>query len=161
MTSPKTALYHDLLQQAQSLVAATTDPIANAANIAALLWYGVPDLNWAGFYFVKEPAGDLVLGPFHGRPACVWIAAGKGVCGTAAASAKTLIVADVHAFAGHIACDAASNSEIVVPLQRYHMRWTILSPKNPTATAMDGLAGWHRLYKDQWAVVHVKNDARY
>jgi len=118
MTSPKTALYHDLLQQAQSLVAATTDPVANAANIAALLWYGVPDLNWAGFYFAKAPAGDLVLGPFQGRPACVWIAAGKGVCGAAASSAKTLIVPDVHAFAGHIACDTASKSEIVVPLQR-------------------------------------------
>jgi len=69
MTSPKAALYHDLLQQAQSLVAATTDPVANAANIAALLWYGVADLNWAGFYFAKAPVGDLVLGPFQGRPA--------------------------------------------------------------------------------------------
>ena len=100
MPSPKKTLYRDLLLQAQSLVAATLDPVANAANIAALLWYGLADLNWAGFYFTKEPADDLLLGPFQGSPACVWIAAGKGVCGAAAASAKTLIVPDVYAFAG-------------------------------------------------------------
>jgi len=137
MPSPKAALYRDLLLQAQSLVAATFDPVANAANIAALLWYGLADLNWAGFYFAKEPAGDLVLGPFQGKPACVWIAAGKGVCGAAAASAKTLIVPDVHAFTGHIACDAASKSEIVVPLQRAGQVIGVLDLDSPLVARFD------------------------
>lgn len=112
----KTELYRDLLLQAQGLMTGIDDPIANAANVAALLWYGLPDLNWAGFYFAKER--DLVLGPFQGKPACVRIGEGKGVCGTAAKTGKIQIVPDVHAFAGHIACDSASNSEIVVPLIR-------------------------------------------
>jgi GAF domain-containing protein len=116
MTQAKTELYRDLLLQAQGLLTGIDDPIANAANIAALLWYGLPDLNWAGFYFAKD--GELVLGPFQGKPACVRIGDGKGVCGAAAASRKTLVVPDVHAFEGHIACDSASNSEIVVPLIR-------------------------------------------
>ena len=138
MSSPKNVLYQDLLKQAQSLVGAITDPVANAANIAALLWYGLPDLNWAGFYFAKEPAGDLVLGPFQGRPACVWIAAGTGVCGAAASSAKTLIVADVHAFAGHIACDAASKSEIVVPLKRAGRVIGVLDLDSPHLARFNG-----------------------
>ena len=106
--------YRDLLLEIEGIMSGIRDPIANAANVAALLWYGLPGLNWAGFYFAKADA--LVLGPFQGKPACVRIATGKGVCGAAAAAGKTLIVADVHAFDGHIACDAASNSEIVVPL---------------------------------------------
>ena len=88
--------------------------IANAANLSALLFHSLPDLNWAGFYFLKD--GELVLGPFQGKPACVRIEVGKGVCGSAAASRQTLIVPDVHQFPGHIACDSASNSEIVVPV---------------------------------------------
>lgn len=114
MTNTKDALYRDLLLEAQGIMTGVDDVVANAANVAALLWQALPDLNWAGFYFLK---GDtLVLGPFQGKPACVRIAAGKGVCGAAAAAAKTMIVPDVHAFEGHIACDGASNSELVVPL---------------------------------------------
>jgi len=90
------------------------DAIANAANLSGLLWMGLADLSWAGFYFLR--GGELVLGPFQGKPACVRIALGSGVCGTAAASKKTIVVPDVEAFAGHIACDAASRSELVVPL---------------------------------------------
>jgi GAF domain-containing protein len=104
----------DLMQHAAGLFAGERDPWANAANAAALVFERLPRLNWAGFYFLR--GGELVVGPFQGRPACVRIPLGQGVCGTAAASRATLVVPDVHAFPGHIACDAASNSEIVVPL---------------------------------------------
>lgn len=104
----------DLLQQAAGLLANERDPWANSANAAALLFAQLPGINWVGFYFLR--GGQLVVGPFQGRAACVRIALGSGVCGTAAARRETVIVADVHAFPGHIACDAASNSEIVVPL---------------------------------------------
>ncbi len=104
----------DLLRQAEGLFAGERDPWANAANAAALLYGGLPGVNWAGFYFLR--GGELVVGPFQGRVACVRIALGAGVCGTAAERRATMIVPDVHAFPGHIACDAASNSEIVVPL---------------------------------------------
>ena len=104
----------DLMQQAAGLFAGERDPWANAANLAALLFESLPDLNWAGFYFLR--GGGLVVGPFQGRVACVRIALGAGVCGTAAAERRTVIVPDVHAFPGHIACDSASNSEIVIPL---------------------------------------------
>jgi len=103
----------DLLPEVRALLAGETDPIANAANIAALIFSRLPRLNWAGFYFLRGE--NLVLGPFQGLPACTRIALGKGVCGTAAATGKTIVVADVHAFDGHIACDTASQSEIVVP----------------------------------------------
>jgi len=106
--------YASLEQQARALTAGETDPIANAANLAALIFNGVPDLNWAGFYFLR---GDvLVVGPFQGLPACVRIPMGAGVCGTSAATRETLVVEDVDAFDGHIPCDAASRSETVVPL---------------------------------------------
>jgi GAF domain-containing protein len=105
-----------LVEQARALVGDERDPIANAANLTALLYGELPDLNWAGFYFVRD--GELVLGPFQGKPACVRIARGRGVCGTAWERAETIVVPDVHAFPGHIACDAASNSEIVVPLRK-------------------------------------------
>ena len=112
----KHEVYRELALQARGLFEGERDAIANAANLASLLFYGLEDLNWAGFYFLK---GDvLVLGPFQGKPACVRIEMGKGVCGTAAATRETLVVADVHEFPGHIACDVASNSEIVVPLIR-------------------------------------------
>ena len=112
----KPEVYRELALQARGLFEGERDAIANAANLASLLFYGLDDLNWAGFYFLK---GDvLVLGPFQGKPACVRIEMGKGVCGTAAATRETLVVADVHEFPGHIACDVASNSEIVVPLIR-------------------------------------------
>lgn len=106
--------YRELLEQARALLEGERDAIANAANLAALLWHTLPDLNWAGFYFARGNA--LVLGPFQGRPACVRIAPGRGVCGAAAARRETVIVPDVNAFPDHIACDAASRSEIVVPL---------------------------------------------
>jgi GAF domain-containing protein len=106
--------YATLLSALDGLLAGERDRIANLANTAALLYALLPDLNWAGFY-LYDGAG-LVVGPFQGKPACVRIALGRGVCGTAAADRRTLVVPDVHAFAGHIACDAASNSEIVVPL---------------------------------------------
>ena len=106
--------YEELAGEARALLAGERNPIANAANLSALIWHRLPDLNWAGFYFVK--GRELVLGPFQGRPACVRIAMGKGVCGTAAAGAQTVLVPDVHHFPGHIACDTASNSELVVPL---------------------------------------------
>src|SRR6476469_10489112 len=110
----KQALYAELLEQANALFEGEHDFIANAANLSALLFHSLPDLNWAGFYFAKDEG--LVLGPFQGKPACVRIAMGKGVCGTAAQRRETLVVPDVNAFPGHIACDAASRSEIVVPI---------------------------------------------
>src|SRR5579863_1645046 len=110
----KAGIYAKLHEQVSALVAAERDLIANTANCAAILFQLLPDVNWAGFYFLK--GDDLVLGPFHGKPACVRIARGRGVCGTAAARRQTLIVPNVHEFPGHIACDADSNSEIVVPL---------------------------------------------
>jgi L-methionine (R)-S-oxide reductase len=111
----KPALYADLLGAADALTAGEPDAVANMANIAALLWQFLPDLNWAGFYRVV--ASELVLGPFIGKPACIRIAFGQGVCGAAAASGQTQLVPDVHAFPGHIACDAASASELVVPVR--------------------------------------------
>ena len=110
----KADLYRDLLAALDALTVDERDPIANMANAAALVWEYLPDLNWAGFYRAVE--GELVLGPFQGKVACIRIAMGKGVCGTAAAERTTQLVADVHAFPGHIACDAASRSELVVPV---------------------------------------------
>jgi len=107
-------MHSDLLEHARALLAGERDPIANAANLSALIFHGLPDLNWAGFYFMKD--GELVLGPFQGKPACVRIAVGRGVCGTAVAEGKTQLVPDVHAFPGHIACDSASQSEVVIPI---------------------------------------------
>jgi len=106
--------YSDLLAQARALLEGERDFTANAANLASLIFHTLPDLNWAGFYWLKD--GELVLGPFQGKPACVRIALGRGVCGTAARERRTLVVPDVDAFPGHIACDAASASEIVVPI---------------------------------------------
>ena len=109
-------VHRDLLEQARALLHGERDFTANAANLAALVFHTLPDLNWAGFYWMK--GGELVLGPFQGKPACVRIAIGKGVCGTAARDRKSIVVPDVDAFPGHIACDSASNSEVVVPLVR-------------------------------------------
>ena len=110
----KAEFYRELAAQCRALIDNETDPIANMANCAALIFNSVPRLNWVGFYLLK--GGELVLGPFQGQPACVRIALGRGVCGTAAESHSTLRVADVTQFPGHIACDSASRSEIVVPL---------------------------------------------
>jgi L-methionine (R)-S-oxide reductase len=114
VSGSKPQIYTALVEQARGLLAGERDRIANAANFAALVYHALPELNWTGFYF--HDGTELVVGPFQGRPACVRIPIGKGVCGTAAITRATQVVPDVHAFAGHIACDAASRSEIVVPL---------------------------------------------
>lgn len=110
----KAGQHSELIQQARALLGGERDFTANAANLAALIFHSLPDLNWAGFYWMKD--GELVLGPFQGKPACVRIALGKGVCGTAARDRRTVVVPDVHEFPGHIACDSASRSEVVVPI---------------------------------------------
>ncbi|HEX3843266.1 MAG TPA: GAF domain-containing protein [Steroidobacteraceae bacterium] len=114
----KRAGYEQLATQLHGLLAGESDPIANAANTAALLFDALPEVSWAGFYFLRGGlrGGELVVGPFQGKPACVRIALGRGVCGTAAARRETLVVPDVNAFPGHISCDGASQSEVVVPL---------------------------------------------
>jgi|SRR5436305_24935 L-methionine (R)-S-oxide reductase len=113
-TADKTELYRDLAAALDALTADEPDAIANMANVAALIWQYLPDLNWAGFY--RNVRDELVLGPFQGKAACIRIPFGKGVCGAAAATRETQLVEDVHAFPGHIACDAASRSELVVPI---------------------------------------------
>jgi GAF domain-containing protein len=110
----KSDLYRDLLAACDAVTADEPDAIANMANVASLLWQYLPDLNWAGFY--RNVGDELVLGPFQGKAACIRIPFGKGVCGAAAATRETQLVADVHAFPGHIACDAASRAELVVPI---------------------------------------------
>jgi L-methionine (R)-S-oxide reductase len=125
----KSALYAELLEQANALFEGEHDFIANAANLSALLFHSLPDLNWAGFYFLKEEG--LVLGPFQGKPACVRIAMGRGVCGTAARERHTILVPDVNAFPGHIACDAASASEVVVPLVKGNKLIGVLDLDSP------------------------------
>jgi L-methionine (R)-S-oxide reductase len=112
----KPALYAELARSLQALLAGESNLVAAAANMSSLLYWSLPDLNWAGFYLMDETSGDLLVGPFQGKPACVRIPLGQGVCGTAAARRRTVLVEDVHAFPGHIACDSASNSEIVVPV---------------------------------------------
>lgn len=114
--SDKPGFYRELVQQLEGLLHGERDAIANAANLSALLYEAMPRLNWAGFYLMR--GGELVLGPFQGKPACVRIPVGRGVCGTAVARRESVLVEDVHAFPGHIACDAASRSELVVPLIR-------------------------------------------
>ncbi|MGY5779406.1 GAF domain-containing protein [Rhizobium sp. LEGMi135b] len=113
----KPEFYRELADQLKALLDGEHDPIANAANTSALIYQMLSDLNWAGFYFLRQES-ELVLGPFQGKPACVRIAVGRGVCGTAVGKAQSILVEDVHAFPGHIACDAASRSELVVPLFR-------------------------------------------
>jgi len=113
-SASKVETFAELEAQARALLEGERDPTANAANLAALLYHTLPHLNWAGFYWLR--GRELVLGPFQGKPACVRIAIGKGVCGTAVAERRTIVVPDVNAFPGHIACDSASRSELVVPV---------------------------------------------
>ncbi len=129
--------YRQLCDAADSLTSGEHDTIANMANIAALIWEFVPDLNWAGFYRVID--GELVLGPFVGRPACIRIPMGKGVCGAAALSGHTQLVEDVHQFPGHIACDAVSRSELVVPVKRAGSSIAVIDLDSPS-TARFGVA---------------------
>ena len=123
--------YSDLLAQAKALIEGERDMTANAANLSSLVFHALPDLNWAGFYWMKD--GELVLGPFQGKPACVRIAVGKGVCGTAARDRRTIVVKDVHEFPGHIACDAASRSELVVPLLQSGLLLGVFDLDSPRA----------------------------
>ena len=131
----KTAMYRDLASALEGLVAGELDPIANMANAAALIWETLPDLNWAGFY--RNVGGELVLGPFQGRPACIRIPFGKGVCGAAAATLEVQRVDDVHAFPGHIACDSASASELVVPIVRDGELLAVLDLDSPEKARFD------------------------
>jgi GAF domain-containing protein len=131
----KDADYASLAEELNGLLAGEQDFIANAANTAALLFDALPDINWAGFYFLRN--GELVVGPFQGKPACVRIPLGTGVCGTAAAGRKTIVVRDVHEFPGHIACDAASQSEIVVPLLRGDELLGVLDIDSPSVGRFD------------------------
>jgi GAF domain-containing protein len=131
----KPEIYSQLMLMAKGLFAGERDAIANAANLSGLLWMGLTGLNWAGFYFHKGPG--LVLGPFQGKPACVRIEIGRGVCGTAAARRQTVVVADVAAFPGHIACDAASRAEIVVPLVSGERLIGVLDLDSPVAARFD------------------------
>jgi L-methionine (R)-S-oxide reductase len=131
----KADLYRDLLSALDALTKGEPDPIANMANAAALIWEYLPDLNWAGFYRMLD--GELVLGPFQGKAACIRIPLGKGVCGVAAASRKMQLVEDVHAFPGHIACDAASRSELVVPLIVADRLIAVLDLDSPTPARFD------------------------
>ncbi|MEL6874575.1 MAG: GAF domain-containing protein [Pseudomonadota bacterium] len=131
------AFYPDLEAAARALVEGEPDAIANMANISALIWQFVPDLNWAGFYRLVD--GELVLGPFQGKTACIRIPLGKGVCGTAAETGQTQRIADVHAFPGHIACDADSRSELVIPVMRGNAVAGVLDLDSPRPDRFDKL----------------------
>lgn len=132
----KAEFYRELDAQLRALIGEEHDPIAHAANTSALLYQMTPDLNWAGFYFLQDD-GELVLGPFQGKPACVRIAAGRGVCGTAVQQRRAIVVKDVLDFPGHIACDADSRSELVVPLLREGAILGVLDLDSPTPARFD------------------------
>ena len=159
LPATKPELYQHLAAQLKALLEGERDPVANAANFSALLFHALPRLNWAGFYFYRR--GELVLGPFQGKPACVRIALGRGVCGTAAEGRRTVVVENVHEFPGHIACDGASNSEVVVPLLRGGRLVGVLDLDSPALARFDAedKAGLERLAEifldatdlDEWA----------
>lgn len=150
---PKAELYQELADSARAITDGEPDRIANMANLAALIWQFVPRLNWAGFYRLVD--GELVLGPFQGRPACIRIELGQGVCGAAAQSGKTQLVLDVHAFPGHIACDAASASELVVPVCRDGQVIAVIDLDSPELGRFDAedAAGIERLAEVIAAVI--------
>lgn len=131
----KHELYRELVEAGRALIQGERDAVANMANLSALVWQFLPGLNWAGFYRMVD--GELVLGPFQGKAACIRIPLGKGVCGTAAASGETQLVPDVHAFPGHIACDAASASELVVPVKRDGQVIAVIDLDSPTLNRFD------------------------
>ena len=143
----KSAIYADLIAAADAITRDESDAIANMANVAALIWQFLPNLNWAGFY--RMVGDELVLGPFQGKAACIRIPLGRGVCGTAAASGKTQLVEDVHAFPGHIACDAASAAEIVIPVALNGQVVAVLDLDSPTTGRFDAAdqAGLEALVK--------------
>jgi L-methionine (R)-S-oxide reductase len=131
----KAVVYDELARELDALLTGEPDPVANAANSAAAIYHVLPELNWAGFYFLRN--GELVLGPFQGRPACVRITLGKGVCGTAAATRQSVLVPDVEAFPGHIVCDTVSRSELVVPLLRDGALLGVLDLDSPVLARFD------------------------
>ena len=131
----KTPIYESTNAQITALLQMETDAIANMANVAAVLFNNLPDLNWAGFYILRGE--ELVLGPFQGKPACVRIKIGRGVCGTAAQTGQTQVVKDVHEFPGHIACDSASKSELVIPIFKGKQLWGVLDIDSPIANRFD------------------------
>lgn len=148
----KQEFYRQLNEQLKHLLEGERDLMANSSNAASLLYWTLPDVNWSGFYFMKD--GELVLGPFHGKPACVRIAVGRGVCGTAAREKKTLVVPNVNEFPGHIACDSASLSEIVLPIVKYHKLIGVLDIDSPKASRFDeedrtGLEEFVRVFGEQ------------
>lgn len=145
MTTPKPQLYATLLSQLTAMLQAESDSIANAANTAALIYHSLHDLNWVGFYFLRGE--ELVVGPFQGMPACTRIPLGRGVCGTAVERRCTIVVEDVHSFAGHIACDTASKSEIVIPLEKHGRLIGVLDLDSPSLGRFDAddQAGLERL----------------
>ena len=134
-TAPKSELYAEMVRSADAMTSGEPDSVANMANIAALLWAFLPDVNWTGFYRVVD--GELVLGPFQGKAACIRIPFGRGVCGAAAQSGETQLVADVHAFPGHIACDADSASELVVPVKHNGTVVAVIDLDSPTLNRFD------------------------
>ncbi len=148
----KAGFYRELAGQLEALLHGEVDPVANAANTSALIFQMMPNLNWAGFYFLR--GRELVVGPFQGKPACVRIPVGRGVCGTAVERRHTILVEDVHAFAGHIACDAASRSELVVPLLKGDEILGVLDLDSPVPGRfdLDDQAGVERL-----AAIYVKS----
>ena len=145
MQTDKARLYNELARQLSALIEGERDLIANSANMAALIFNGLPDLNWAGFYFRRQD--ELVLGPFQGKPACIRIAWGEGVCGAAAARGASIVVPDVHEFPGHIACDPESRSELVVPLFQAERVLGVLDLDSPVPGRFDqsDRAGCERL----------------
>ena len=145
MPADKPRLYDELARQLAALIDGERDLVANCANMAALIYHGLSKLNWAGFYFARQ--GELVLGPFQGKPACIRIAWGEGVCGTAAARGHAIVVPDVHEFPGHIACDPESRSELVVPLVDDGRVLGVLDLDSPVAGRFDedDRAGCERL----------------
>ena len=145
MSNGKPRLYQELARQLAALIEGESDLVANSANMAALIYHGLPELNWAGFYFARQ--GELVLGPFQGKPACVRIPWGNGGCGTAAARGAAIIVPDVHEFPGHIACDPDSRSELVVPLIANNRVLGVLDIDSPVPGRFDeeDRAGCERL----------------
>jgi len=145
MSAEKLRLYDELARQLAALIDGERDLVANCANMAALIYHGLPDLNWAGFYFARQK--ELVLGPFQGKPACIRILWGEGVCGAAAARGSAIVVPDVHQFPGHIACDPESRSELVVPLVDQGRVLGVLDLDSPVAGRFDedDRAGCERL----------------
>jgi GAF domain-containing protein len=134
-SAPKSELYAEMVRSADAMTSGEPDAVANMANIAALLWAFLPDVNWTGFYRVVD--GELVLGPFQGKAACIRIPFGQGVCGAAAQSGETQLVSDVHAFPGHIACDANSASELVVPVKHNGTVIAVIDLDSPTLNRFD------------------------